>query len=290
MNFVTPSEAVNGKIVAGLSAVFGRFEPLLPDFHMLWGWNHEDRAANPLHILLVLASIIVLISLRRRVKDDLVWGAVITVLGVWGLLSTVIRIDPFGIRYQLPFLVAWAPLFGVALTLLDRPRLTQTVLVFALILMLPWLVYNRTRSLIALQDSPGPFTIPCSWHLGCGVRSVLVEPPSTFLFINIFDDKDPYLEMAQTIKSNQCDKVGLSIDSWDSEYVFWWILDAPQSGRRIETINTYPELEKYLDPTFHPCAIICKTCGRNPVFHNLPMKSDYHGATLYMGDTYTFQP
>jgi hypothetical protein len=156
--------------------------------------------------------------------------------------------------------------------------------------MLPWVFFNRTRSLIAMLEDPGPFTIPCSWHLGCGVRSVLVEPPVTILFTNFTPYRDVYAEMAEVIKASGCKKIGLVIDSWDSEYLFWWLLDAPQSGVHFETLYTVPALEKYQDKAFKPCAVICKLCGEQTQYRGLPLISNYSGTSLFMGDSYIPEP
>jgi hypothetical protein len=290
MNFVTPSEQVNAEMHSRLTSIFGRWDPNLQGFQFTWGWNHEDLAANPIHFLTIPVCILILLIFRKRIRDPLVWQYIIVSLSIFVALSFIIKIDQFGIRYQLPFIISWAPVFGLTLEVLHRPRLFWAVAVFLLVLMLPWVFYNRTRSIIAMQDAPGPFTIPCSWHLGCGVRSVLVEPPATILFTNFTSYRDVYLQMADLIKASGCTQIGLVIDSWDSEYLFWWLLDAPQSGRQVETLYTTPVLEKYQDRSFKPCAVICKLCNGQTQYHGLPLKSDFSGASLYMGENYTPEP
>jgi 4-amino-4-deoxy-L-arabinose transferase-like glycosyltransferase len=284
MNFVTPSALVNERMHAGLVGVFGKYDPNLAGFQFTWGWNHEDLAANPLHFAMVPLCFAILLILRKRFQNPLVWEYILVSLAIFVALSFIIKIDQYGIRFQLPFIISWAPVFGLALEALRSRRIYWAVMIFLLVLMLPWVFYNRTRSLIAMQDTPGPFTIPCNWHLGCGVRSVLVEPPATILFTNFTPYRDGYLQMADLIKSSGCRKIGLVLDSWDSEYLFWWLLDAPQSGWRIETLYTTPILEKYQDKTFEPCAVICKLCSGQTEYRGLPLKSDYAGAALYMED------
>ncbi len=314
MNFVTPSTSFNNRMHAALVQLFGRYDPNLAGFHFTWGWNHEDRAGSPLHLLLVPVSILLLFIFKERLRSPWLWGYVIVSLLLFVMVSTLIKIDEAGIRYQLPFFVSWAPVFGVALetwglhwigdphpvggTRLsklprsgERLNLTHGVMIALLVLLVPWTLYNRTRSLVAFQDTGDPFTIPCRWGLGCGIRSVLVEPPSTILFTNFTPYRDSYLQMAQVIKGSGCKAVGLDIDSHDPEYLEWWVLDAPQSGARIETIHTYLELERYVDPAFHPCAIICTTCSlKKTVYHGLPFKAAFYGTVLYMGPDYQNLP
>lgn len=302
MNFVTPSSAINAKLQSALVKIFGRYDPGLAGFHINWGWNHEDRAGSPLHLLLVPLSLLALVIYRDKGRRRL-WGYAAVSLLVFVALSALLRIDETGVRYQLPFFVSWAPVFGLALevvashpsrdtqTARQPNHLPQAVMLALLVLMLPWTLYNRTRSLIAFQDTHDPFTIPCSWGLGCGVRSVLVEPPATLLFTNFTPYRDSYLQMARVIKASGCKAVGLDIDSHDPEYLQWWILDAPQSGVRIETIAPYPELARYVDPAFHPCAIICTTCSlKKTSYHGLPLNALFYGTVLYMGPDYQSAP
>jgi hypothetical protein len=290
MNFVTPYDGINAKYTAIMFSIFGKFDPGLKDFPFLWGWNHEDLGGNPLHVVLILVSSLLLVVFRKQLKDRALWWYTGTVVGMFLMLAMVVKVDVFGIRYQLPFFVSWAPVFGCTISLIGKPRLTLAVAYGLLILMLPWVLFNRTRPLIAMDYTPGPFTIPCDWHFGCTTRSVLSEPPITILFVNIMALRDPYEAMAKTIQSSGCSDIGLQIDSHDPEYIFWWLLNAPQSHKRIETIYTYPELERYVDKAFKPCAIICTICGDRQQLHGLALQSAYGDARLFTGNNYLEQP
>jgi len=76
------------------------------------------------------------------------------------------------------------------------------------------------------------------------------------------------------------------LDSHDIEYVFWWLLNAPQSGIRIESIDTSPIFQHYADPNFKPCAIICTICGDKSRLHNLDLSGDFNSVRVYTGDNY----
>jgi hypothetical protein len=98
--------------------------------------------------------------------------------------------------------------------------------------------------------------------------------------------RDPYLELAKGLEASGCNKVGLRIDSHDREYLFWWLLDAPQSGIRVESVYPLPELAHLADPDFRPCAVICTICGDRSEIHGLPIYDDYGEVKLYVGDGY----
>ena len=61
-------------------------------------------------------------------------------------------------------------------------------------------------------------------------------------------------------------------------------------GCRIETIYTFPELERFVDPTFKPCAIICTICGDRGEVHGLDRIATFGGISVYGGSDYTREP
>ena len=99
--------------------------------------------------------------------------------------------------------------------------------------------------------------------------------------------QEPITIIAEKIKTSQCKMIGLRLDTVDREYLYWWTLDAPNEHTRIEAISTYPELEKYLDPSFKPCAVICTTCGDRTEAFGLKLRYNRQLLSLYMGDGYS---
>jgi hypothetical protein len=140
------------------------------------------------------------------------------------------------------------------------------------------------------RDEPERLTIPCIWQLGCTIGSIVVEPKTTALFANAMSLRDPYVDLGESIGATGCVDVGLRIDSHDREYLFWWLLNAPQSGIRIESVYPLPELAHLADPEFRPCAIICTICGDRTELHGLPVIEDYGEVKLYAGDSYSPVP
>jgi hypothetical protein len=82
----------------------------------------------------------------------------------------------------------------------------------------------------------------------------------------------------------------LRIDSGHLEYLFWWLLQAPQSGIRIESIY-YPErLASLADPSFRPCAILCTICGDRQRLHGLPLAAHDPDLSVFIGPRYVADP
>ncbi len=274
LNFPTPSEAVNGKI---LQAVLGLHETLGADpqgYAVIWAWNNENLAGNPLHVGLAVVTFGLLFVLRRQDETRLPLEYALVALASILVLFSILDFDIYGVRHQLIFLVAWAPIVGLVATRLGRPRLTTAVGGMLVLASLPWLLFNGSRPVVGLQ----PRTM---------IDSVFREPPSAILFANWTALRGPYSEAVAAVQASACREVGLRIDSADLEYPFWWLLDAPQSGIRIETIDPYPHLVRYVDPSFRPCAILCTVCGGRTRLHGLERSATFGPIALYLGSTYS---
>jgi hypothetical protein len=114
----------------------------------------------------------------------------------------------------------------------------------------------------------------------------LTRPKEDIFFANLAYLKEPLALLTESIKGSSCEQVGLRIDSNDPEYPYWWLLDAPESGTRIETIYSLPGLDHYQDSSFKPCAIICTICGDHKRIHGLNRVNSFDDITLYMGSDY----
>jgi hypothetical protein len=265
-NLVTPSDSVNAAIVSTLKIGLSPLDPAMQNFNLEWGWNHEDLAGNPLHLGLIFLSLILLLISRRKFYTRGIWPYLGILLISYVMLGIVVRYDLYGNRYQLPIFIAFAPLLGITYEVLIPRRIVLAFSIILLLTVLPWVLFNRTRPLIAMRDSSDPYTIPC--YAGCTAGSILIEPPEKTMFAVWGSLGNAYVEAMNQVKATGCQNIGLKLDSNDLEYAYWYFLGAPQNGMRLESIVTYPELERYMDPNFKPCVIICTTCGKDMVTLN----------------------
>jgi hypothetical protein len=287
MNFATPYDSFNASITSWYKNTFSHLDPNAGSFELIWAWNHEDLAGSPLQALLVPVTLALLFIFRKRVGESaLKWYLCVT-LGSFLVLVFVLKSVTFGIRFQLPFWIAFAPLFGIALTLIKLDKLVVVITLGIILTAVPYVIFNRTRPLIAMRNVKEPYTIPCfSDSLGCTSGTILNEPPKTILFANWLQNREPYSAATDLVLASGCQSVGLRLDSHDLEYPFWWLLNAPQSGIRIESIDTSPLFQRYVDANFKPCAIICTICSDKPRLHNLDLSGDFSSVRVYTGDNY----
>lgn len=289
MNFVTPFESVNALLLNGLRAAFGSVDPNLAEFEMIWSWNRDDLAGSPLHFLLIGVTLILLWIFRKKITGSMGAAYAGLSLSMFLCLVMVLHYDQYGMRYHLPFLMSWAAVFGLAVEAVGRQRLAQAVVFLLFILALPYALINRTRPLIAMRDnSPDRFTIPCIGQ--CTSGTILLEPSEKTIFGSLVEFREGYQAVSQELRSQPCRQVGLQIDSHEPEYIFWSLLQAPQSGFTLQTIYTTPALERYRDPAFKPCAIICTFCGDKTRLHGLDLYANYGSTQLFTGSGYTVEP
>ena len=213
----------------------------------------------------------------------MVWRYLGLVLLSYCTLCTVIKYNPYFVRYAIPFFVASAPLFSLTFrNWIKNNQVLAVVMITLLVTGFPWLLMNKTRPLIALRDHPEPLALKANWVTGFTAGSIILEPRSTTFFARIQHSRDAYLQMAEVIEKSECREVGLRIDSSDPEYPFSWILGAPFNGDRLASIFAFPEAVRYLDGEFKPCAVICTICDGKQEWSGLDLVGKYDNAYLYL--------
>lgn len=276
INFTSTIPKLNSTIISFVGTVQDLLGDNFENFQLVPGWNHEDLAGNPLHMLTVFFTTFIIIFVRRQARVGLALRYAMIVLSSFFLISIVFNFNIYYIRFHLPFFVLWGGIFGVVAYFSDLKNFAYFAAVLLLVSSIPWLLLNRTRNVISYQ----PYT-----SLG---ESVFREPPEYVLLANWNELREPFLNATEAVKSTDCKDVGLKKDSGDIEYPYWWLLEAPQSGIRIEAIDPTAALERYIDPSFSPCAIICSVCDDRDRFHGLERVGDYGaGITLFAGSNYS---
>jgi hypothetical protein len=285
-----PFRGANDAIEAGVKSVFAAFGADVDASIVTWAWNAEDFAGNPLHLVLIGLTCAALAVVPRARRPGVLE---LTAIPVAATLLTVLLVPPaitiVGVRLQLPLFVLWAPIFAAtASTLL--PRAAQLASALVLVLMaVPWLLFNNTRPAIGLRPTPGALALPCpkSWICTAG-RSVFVESPENQAFVTVRPIQAGLVGATRALRESSCTSIGLRLDSHDPEYLAWWLLEAPESGYRLETIYTSPDLEWLIDRDFDPCAIVCTICGDRTRLHGLPLSGRWDDVSLFQGDGFTW--
>jgi len=279
-NLTTPLHSANRLIESVLAAIPSVFDQGYLEAHALAIWNHEDTAGNPIPLVLVAVTLLILVANGFAGTGRLPLAYAAGCLAGYLLLPQLLSngTSLIGVRFQLPFFVAWAPIVGVVFGGTGERRGPWNLGLFLVLCGIPWLLFNNTRPLIGRM----PWTTR--------TPSVLTAESATLLFAMNPGVQDEYDAIARSVRLMGCSQVGLRLDSHDLEYLFWRVLHAPESGVRIETVYTYPELVRYLDPTFRPCAVICTICDGRTRLYGLPLAQDFGTVTLFAGQGFLPNP
>jgi hypothetical protein len=288
LNFPTPWENVNAHIISTVRSLDHYLGIEKSDFSLIWFWNHEDLAGNPFHLLVIFIAIPILIGVARKTGNKLALQFTLIVLASFFMHAIVVTFDVFGVRYQLPFFILGSLLIGIPLSQVRFSRISGIIALAFLFLSTPWVLFNSTRPIIGMRPFPEPMAIPCK--LGCtSIGSVFTRSRIDLLYANWLPLREPITSAAELVKDSGCQEVGLRIDSQHKEYLFLWSLGAAQGGAHVETIYPLPESERYIDPDFKPCAIVCSICGSQTRIHGLERVGAFdEGISVFIGPDFTY--
>ena len=232
---------------------------------MLWGWNHEDLAGNPLHISLILLSIALTLIPGPESRSQR-WYAAALLLSFLGFAWA----DDAGVhrvRYQVPWLLMGGPLTAIVITHRLGKRAVPYIAGGFLLLALPWILFNQTRPVIG-------------WQPRTRTASVFTTSREVSLFANVTRARQPFSNAAEAATAGGCQQVGLSIDAIDIEYAFWWLLERSEPEVEVRVVRPLPELSHLRTEGFTPCAVICTNC-QGDQFNGLQRSATFGPVDVY---------
>ena len=228
----------------------------------------EDRAGNPAQAWLyaIVAALIISRWRRAGLKTVAYAGAVVAGFVLFGYLF---KWQVFGVRLHLPFFVLFAPVAGVALTSAAPAVVGRIAALTLFALSIPWLVGIEERPLLRdLESSRRP--------------SVLYETRRTLYMRG--GASPAVVEIADRTRAVGCREVGILLAGGGAEYPIWVFLGAPDESLRIEWIVSATPSERFEDPSFAPCAIVCDaSCPSDwDRVRGLPLIFEDQGYRLFM--------
>jgi hypothetical protein len=269
MNFVSPFSGFNQayfKVLRSLPELFP--EHWVRNLESA-AWNHEDTAGSPIHLVLILLSMGIgsYRAIRGQFRYSLIYSLILAASFILVSLASSGG-DIFAIRYQLGFFLLGAPLVGVVFS--SWKRLWPVMAISLMLYSVPYILVSNMRPVIG--HTPWPTR----------VESVFTAKKEDLLFAINPQAQDEYEQIAQRIIAGDCREVGLSFYGRNIEYQLWFLLDAPQSGIVIQHLVSQPEFNRYKDPDFEPCAVVCTDCDSLPEKYKLPISYDYGHVRLFL--------
>lgn len=197
----------------------------------------HDSATNPLVVILAIICLAYcLVSLRKNKGAGRAYTIYSTLTFI--LFCAFVRWEPFVTRYMLAYLAALCPMIAWQLQEMTEKCRINT-LRQAMLPIVCFCLVTETFALVRYHQE--------IWHEEASVR------PDAY-FYNNKSLKEDYLEVTAWIQENDCEKVGLSINSNQFLYPVWAMLKDTEA--RLENVLVENVSAKYEDKAFIPDCII----------------------------------
>ena len=131
LNLTTPSPRINQLMVSFIQSTFQATDPDAVNFRLDWRWNNEDSAGNPLHLFLIIlsaAGVIMLLAMGRLKEHYVLWYSLAAFFS-FIIFVLFAHYDDYGVRFQLPLFLIWAPVFGVLITRISEKCAKRTKII-----------------------------------------------------------------------------------------------------------------------------------------------------------------
>ena len=155
----TPLGSVNDVIDGGVRRFLTTFgiDPndqrttwLGEEFRVMRSTNHEVNAGNPVHLFVVLASIVIYL-LGKHYRSQQTRGTyVIACAAAFLLFCSALKWQPWNSRLHLPLFVLSSAFIATVLDVSERRKLATSLGTILLVAALPWVLYNYSRPVIPL--------------------------------------------------------------------------------------------------------------------------------------------
>jgi hypothetical protein len=273
---VTPVRKLNLLMGSGLNRAYAYLGMSPTNDFEIAIWNYEDTAGSPLHFALVPIALLGMVGMASGESKASAIALAAALAAGWFLFALLIPQSSAltGVRLQLPVLIVFGPVVGASTVAIGKRKFFPFAAVLLILAGLPYVIFNHTRPLIGRL----PWTTR--------VESILKVRPVELLFAANPSLLATYEPASLAMANLQCNQIGLRIDSHDTEYAIWWLLEAPQSGVELRSIYTYPRLLQYQDRSFKPCAIMCTICGDRSRLHGLDLIHRSGFASVFAGSTF----
>jgi len=260
----TPSDRVNTAILNSVrflhvSTGIDATDPRTTLYHLCCPFRvnqfsqHEDLAGNPIHLGLLMLSIVLLFASReeRSARDPTAYATVLTVAFL--TFCTYLKWMPWNGRLHLPLFVLWSPLISVMLLRSTSYKVTLSVTVLLLAASTLYVFRNEMRPLI-----------------GVGPNSTVLNTSRVDrLLMRYTGIRDQYPRASHFVETLHCFDVGILIGEYDLEYPLWLLLQKINRQQlRIEHIGVTNSsaVKSAVNPFagFSPCAVIVVDADHSP--------------------------
>jgi hypothetical protein len=222
----------------------------------------ENIAGNPLHLFLILPSLVAFGFKKELRKNKAAIVYCLTVIGGFLLLCLMLKLQPYQSRHHLTLFILFSAFVGLVFSKLFNRYIVAAFAIVLIVTSLPFVFENKFRPMIAENN-------------------IFNTPRSELYFTNRPHIAASYLGAIDFLKSQNCTNIGLSLGGeaipshLDWEYPFWALLQGDKGRKmRFQHIlhpgnisSRFLQESPYKD--FNACAIIATRSKGKPLAEKL---------------------
>jgi len=205
------------------------------------GLNDEDSAGNPLHLLLIIISIIAVCCSNKLKHQQNVLPYIYALVMAFIIFCFYLKWQPWQNRLLLPLIILWSPIVALVIAEIKQTWATNTILIAIYVTALPLLFFNSSHQLINNGNT----------------KSIFTSDRNSQYFNNRPEVMQDYYEFAKHLKNINCSNIAIEtgVDTW--EYPLWVLLQEEFSQNiRIEHVNVNNMSGKIPLKNFNYCAMV----------------------------------
>jgi hypothetical protein len=202
------------------------------------GRRHEDSAGSPLHVLLIVLSLIVIMSSSTLKHQRNVLLYISALVIAFAFFCLQLRWQMWHNRLLLPLIILWAPIVALVIAEITAISAANAIVITLVLTALPFVVLNESHPLISN-------------------RSILTTDRINQYFINRPSIMQTYYVITNHLKRINCSDVAIEAygDSW--EYPLWVLLQQEVNPNiRIEHVNVNNKSGKIPIKKFTYCEVV----------------------------------
>ncbi len=247
INLGTPLEGLNTLLNEAVVLVHQRLGLSVTDPRTTWPGAKfqipdpsfiDDSAGNPLQVILIAITLIMVAVVTPRRRDRVVYCLVL--IAAFLLFSMYLKWQPWNNRLELPLFVLWTAVIGSSLAEIKIEWLGNALMSLVFLAAMPWVFGNASRPLL-------------------GPENIFIMDRTEQYFRVQHSLWSTYPRVAGELTNLQCRQIGLYFDGGTWEYPLWVLLQQGLGNDvRIESVNVENVSARQASqfPPFTPCAVL----------------------------------
>ncbi len=223
--------------------------------------TYEGHAPNTLHFILII--ILFIIPFFHKIYSNEIKAYIFSLILGFIIFSFIMKWQPTGNRFLLPFFSASSVLFGFILLNLKNKKIQILSVLLCFIWSLPYLFINKTRPLIS-------YTYNDIVNIDLNFKPFLktLENPEYFYSYHDGYKTDTYKEVSNLIFKRNCRYIGITRPAAEYEYPLRNFIMKKYKDDDVEIIYPFVRnLSKNLDKVNYQklCAIVVLSCDETDI-------------------------